>query len=164
MDTGRTGLGLHHRQAGRHFPQGPVGNGFGHGDIIFFFMVERGVTDFVMQSTIVGQKQQAGGILIQSANRINPLGYIHQIEYDFFTRMTAAGDIVRGLVQRDVNQRLGILDRLAVDLHLIHSGIDFRTEFNDNLVVDGNPPGLNVFFSLAAGTDTGCGKKFLKAH
>jgi hypothetical protein len=78
--------------------------------------------------------------------------------------MTAAGNIVRRLVQRDVNQRLGILDRIAVYLYLIHSGIDFGTEFKDNLVVDGHPPGLDIFFSLAAGTDTGCGKKFLKAH
>jgi hypothetical protein len=44
----------------------------------------------------------------------------------------------------------GRSDRLSVHLHMIRVRVNFRTEFSDDLPVNGNPPGLDVFLTFAA--------------
>ena len=118
----------------------------------------------VMDTTIIGQQQQAGGILVQSTHRINARGDINQIHHNLLAGMAAAGHIIFGFVHGDIYQRLRGLDGFPIDFNPVLVRINFGAEFNDDVTVYADPAGFYEFLALSAGTNPGSRQEFLESH
>ena len=109
----------------------------------------------MMDTAIIGQQQQAGGILVQSTHRIDPLWNINQIHDNLLTGMSATGDIIRRFIQGYVDQFMGGFDDLAVDFNVIPVRVNFRTELDNDLAVNRNLAGNNKLLPFSARADAG---------
>src|SRR5450631_2324352 len=123
-----------------------------HGDDVLLLVVVLSPQDLVDDVAVVGQQDQALGILIEA-----PYGKYPFLVPDKFddvaidVRFAGAGDANR-LVQRDVNVLLALADRLAVDAHFV-TDTDLGAE-HGGLAVAGNAPLLDPLVGLAARTGT----------
>ena len=114
-----------------------------------------------MQLSVIGQQQQAGGILVQTAHRVDALGDIDEIDDDGLALLLTGSDVSFGFIQGDVDQFFLQPQRFPVNLHTVDNRIDLCPELSNSAAVDLDLALGDVGLSLAPLTKTGHGEKFL---
>jgi hypothetical protein len=133
-----------------------------HGDEVFLLVIVLHAQDFVDDVAVVGQQDQAFGILVQAPDRKDPLAVADQIDdVAIDVRFAGAGNADR-LVQRDVDVLFLGADRLAVDADLV-ALCHLRAEHGRHAVA-GHAPLLDPLVGLAARTGAGLADVLVESH
>jgi len=106
--------------------------------VVFPFHLVTRVEQALGQRTVVGQQQQALGVVIEPPDRIDVLTDLRQqIEDRRSTlRVLPRRHIPPRLVEQDVPVMGGDPDPLAIDADVVVPGIGLRAEFQNRLAVD----------------------------
>ena len=116
----------------------PVVRPDGGQDVIFLGQAKSGVHDPVRQFAVVGQDQQALGVAVQAADRVDALPDIDEIHHGPpVPLVTDRGDVSRRLVEDDRPVPLRP-DLLAIDPNHGPDGVDPRPQLGDALAIDGD--------------------------
>ena len=113
----------------------------GHHHVVLLFDPEPRVGKAKRQLAVVGQQNQALGVDIEPADRVQPPSGVHQLDDSppAFGVVGGAHHTER-LVQRQVLVRgLAARDRPPIDLDTITGGIDLRSQLDDDGAVDPYP-------------------------
>jgi len=143
----------------QHFARGLAGD---H-DAVNLLDAEPRVGQPVREFTVVGQEHQPGALLVEPADRVNPLGDLGEdVDDQGLARRVAVGrDVAFGLVDGVVNVSFGV-DLLAVERDLLAARVDAGAEFADDLVVDRDPALEDEFLARPPRADAGVGQDLLK--
>src|SRR5215210_6611876 len=97
--------------------EGVVGDGVFEGQTVLFFDLRRRVRNAVGEPAVVGEDQESRGVGVEAA-RWHEAGYVwHQVGDGPAATLVAHGrQIARWLVQGEVDEGSGKVDRLAVKL------------------------------------------------
>jgi hypothetical protein len=117
-----------------------------------------------MNPAVVGEKQQACGILVQPAHGIYPLGNINKVHDNLPAPVTAATDIAPGLVKHDVDHGLAWLNKTPGHFHLVGLRVDLNPQLRHDPAVDLNRSVLNMVFGFPSGADARMGNVFLESN
>ncbi len=118
---------------------------------IGLFHFEGRMDQFLHQLTVVAQKDETGGIIIQSAHRIKPVWGIHKID-DRLSSPVIAGrrDDIFGFVQKE-DDLFFPCQKHSIDLDLVLL-IRFETQLRDKLSVDFDLSLQDQFLGFSSGT------------
>lgn len=118
---------------------------------IDFLDTELGVSQAIRKLSVVRQKQQSRAHLVETADCVNPLGDIgHEVHDSWATRgVVVGGNIALGLVHGDVGRSF-VVNLLAIDRDAISTGDHLRSEFSNDLAVDGDSALKDVLLTSAA--------------
>jgi hypothetical protein len=116
-----------------------------------------------VEFAIVGEQQQACGILVQSSHRIHPLGDVNQVDDNSPASVAATRDISFGLVEHDIDHGLVWLNQLSGHFHLIGLGVDFNAQLSHDLSVYFDLTVLNMVLGFSPGADARIRNIFLES-
>jgi hypothetical protein len=141
-----------------------AGRQTGHQHAIQFLHAVARMRQSIRQLAVVGEDQEAGAVLVEAADGVDPLGDFGKQVDDPRTagRVEGGRDITLGFIDGVIDHRL-LLDRLAVDCDPSTRGIDPRAEDADDLAVDGDSTLEDQLLTGAAGAEPGVGQDFLKS-
>jgi hypothetical protein len=112
-----------------------------HEGSILLLYAEAGVCHDIGESSIVGEKQQTLGILVQSTHWIEPPPISNQLHYGVLrVTIVYGGHDARGLVHGQINVRTSSRDRLAVNLDERQVWVDECRWVRHHRAIDGHPP------------------------
>ena len=152
----------HDLHAARHHLQRQIGDRPIYADDVFFLVIVFRTQDLVDDVAVVGQQDQALGILVQPANGEYPLGMADQVDdIAVDMRLCRAGDSHR-FIESDVNLRLLNADDLAVDANLILRA-DSRAE-ERTVPIASDASGFDPLVRLAPGTHAGFADVFVESQ
>ena len=147
-----------------------VGDGLVHADQVFLLVVVFRAQDLVDDVAIAGEQDQPFGILVQPADREDPLRVVDEIhDVAGHALVGGAGDADR-LVQRDVDRLLrrrrggqhARPDDLAIHAHLV--AVQRLGTGADHLAVDAHAAGEQPLVGFAARTQAGFADVLVYAH
>jgi hypothetical protein len=109
------------------------------------------VCQAIGEVAVVGQQDQPGAVLVQSADREDALSDSgKQIDHPGTPRRIGVGrDVASRLVDGEVNQSF-LANRLTIDGDLVAIGIHPGSEFPSDLTVDGHPSLKDQFLTGSA--------------
>jgi hypothetical protein len=118
----------------------------------------------ICQFAVVRQDNQAGAVLIEPADRVNPLGYLREQVDDTGPAggIKIRGNVAPRFVDGVVHHRLEP-DRLTVDRDSDTIRVDSRSELKDDFAIDGNATLEDQFLACAPRAETGVSQDFLNS-
>ena len=133
--------------------------------VIDFLLLVFGVSQLGGQFAIVGEQQHTGRVAVKPAHRIDALAACpaYQIHYRLTVlRIVACRDVVLGLVKQYIYLLLQC-DRLVIKPDDI-AALNLGAELRDDISVDRNQSGLDIFVCVATGTNSCVGEKFVEPY
>ena len=114
---------------------------------------------------IIGEEDEATGVVIERADRIDALGKAAKEIAKSFAAfwIGKGGDNFRGLVHEEVNVAAFGFYEAAGRFDFIFGGIGLGAQFGDDFAVDADLTRKDELLGVAARSDAGMGDDFLKA-
>src|SRR5208283_5986726 len=129
---------------------------------VFLFVVVFGAQDFVDDVAVVGEQNQSLGILVQTADREDPLAVPDELDDVVLDLEVGGAGDARRLVERHVDMLFFRADELAVQAHLVACR-HLRTE-DGAYAVAGDASRFDPLVGFAPRTRTGFADVFVEPH
>ncbi len=122
------------------------------------------VSEALGHLAVVGEHQDAGGVLVQPAHGEHPRRAALEEVHHGLLRVRVAGgrDVALGLVHDDVHLLLA-LEALSVEADVVGEDVDLGAQFGHHFAVHGDDAALDERVGLPAGADAGVGDVFVQA-
>jgi len=133
-------------------------------DEVGFFNAGGSAGEAVGQLAVVGDEEQAFAHVVEAADRVEALAHLVKKLHDGGAAfgILNGGDKAARLVEHEVAETLGTLQKLAVDADMVTCGVGLGAQLGDNFAVDLDAALLDELLSLAAAGDTGLGEDLLQ--
>jgi hypothetical protein len=114
---------------------------------------------------IVREKNEAAGVVIETADGIDALGQAAEKIPESLAAFGIghSGDDFGRLVEHEIDATLVGFDKLAGGFDAVFGGVRFAAQFSDHLAVNTDLAADDELLGVAAGSDTGAGDNFLEA-
>jgi len=122
-----------------------------------------GFQDQVRQLTVVGEEDQAEGMIFQAAYGKHALRHAveHVGEGAAAFGVDHGGDDFGRLIEDEIDALGFWAEEFALHFDVVFGFVGFATEFGNGLAVYGDEAGFDQFFGVAAGGDAGARNDFL---
>lgn len=164
IDVGRLRLvSVKNLDSGGHLGELGIRDGpVGFDDVFLFVFVTR-VHEPVGEPAVIGEDEQASGILVEPADREDPLRNIDDVENANVVFGYASRDDSAGFVDLIIDELFGLPDGFVAYLDDVDPRRYGDAEFG-NLPINGNETPEDEFFGFSAGSDAIERQVLLKAH
>ena len=123
-----------------------------------------GRRDGIGKFAVAGEQQQALAVIIEASHGIDALLDAAQQVHHGLAALGIAhrGDAFGGLVERQIDHALGIMQQAAIHFDVIAIQIGLAPELGDRRAINKNAPLQNELLGFAARGHSGAGKNFLQ--